>query len=112
MDPFVAHYADVKEGVAFEVHSVSPLGVITDFEKTPQGYLLTFSLGDRIRGVWIDPAGLVLKDVTLPNSQYTEINFNGQVAVAQDGSLYVLNSTERGIEIHYVEAPLVTHNQQ
>ena len=105
MDPFVAHYADVKEGVAFEVHSVSPLDVITDFEKTPQGYLLTFSLGDRIRGVWIDPAGLVLKDVTLPNSQYTEINFNGQVAVAQDGSLYVLNSTERGIEIHFVGAP-------
>jgi hypothetical protein len=104
-DPYLARYADLEAGEAFEVHSISPLGVLTEFEKTPQGYIMVFSLGDRIRGVWIDPAGLVLKDVTLPNSQYTEINFNGQVAVAQDGSLYVLNSTERGIEIHFVGAP-------
>jgi hypothetical protein len=104
-DPFVAHYADVKERLAFEVHSASPLGALTDFEKTPQGYIMTFSLGDRIRAVWIDPAGFVLKDVTMPNSQYSEINFNGQVAVAQDGSLYVMSSTKRGIEIHFVNAP-------
>jgi hypothetical protein len=104
-DPYVAHFADVKESLAFEVQSVSPLGAITEFAKTPQGYLMTFLLGDRIRAVWIDSSGRVLKDVTLPNSQHTEINFNGQVAVAEDGSLYVLNSTERGIEIHYVGAP-------
>jgi Tol biopolymer transport system component len=104
-DPYLAHYADVKEGLAFEVHSASPLGVLTDFEKTPQGYLMTFSLGDRIRGVWIDPAGNVLKDVTLPKGAYSEINFNGQAAVAPDGSLYAMSSTERGIEIHFVRAP-------
>jgi len=94
----------VKQGLAFEVHSVSPLGAITDFGKTPQGYILVFS-GDRIRAVWINPAGLVLKDVTLPNGRYSDINPDGQAAVAQDGSLFVLNSTERGIEIHHVEAP-------
>ncbi len=104
-DPFVAHFADVKEDLAFEVHSVSPLGGITEFTQTPQGYLLTFTLGDRIRAVWIDSSGRALKDVTLPNDQHSEINFNGQVAVTEDGSLYVLNSTERGIEIHFVRAP-------
>jgi hypothetical protein len=105
LDPFVAHFADVKEGLAFEVHSVSPLGVITEFAKTPQGYMMTFLIGDQIRAVWIDSHGIVLKDVTLPNGQYSEINFNGQVALAQDGSLYVLTSTERGIEIHFTTAP-------
>ena len=60
LDPFVARFADVKEGVAFEVHSASPLGVLTEFEKTPQGYIMTFSLGDRIRAVWIDPDSEVL----------------------------------------------------
>lgn len=104
-DPYIARYADVMEGVAFEVHSVSPLGVLTEFEKTPQGYLMAFSLGDRLRGVWIDPAGNVLKDVTLPDNDYTEVNFNSQAAIGKDGSLYVMSSTERGIEIHRVEAP-------
>jgi hypothetical protein len=104
-DPYVARYADVEAGLAFEVHCVSPLGVLTEFEKTPQGYLLSFSLGDRIRGVWIDPEGTVLKDVTLPDGEYTEINFNSQAAVGADGSLYTLSSTERGVEIHFVEAP-------
>jgi hypothetical protein len=104
-DPFVAHYADVKQGLAYEVHSASPLGTLTDFEKTPCGYVMSFFLGDRFRAVWIDPTGFVLKDVSLPNSQYTEINFNGQVAITQDGGLYAISSTERGIEIHYVGAP-------
>jgi len=104
-DPFIARYADIETGVAFEVHSVSPLGVITEFEKTPQGYLMVFSLGNQIRGVWIDPAGKVLKDVTLPDGEYTQINFNSQAAVGSDGSLYTLNSTERGIEIQSVGAP-------
>jgi hypothetical protein len=104
-DPYIARYADVEAGLAFEVHSVSPLGVITEFEKTPQGYLFVFSLGDRMRGVWIDPGGKVLKDVTLPDSEYTEINFNSQAAIGSDGSLYSMSSTKRGIEIHFVEAP-------
>jgi hypothetical protein len=104
-DPYLAHYADVKDGVVFEVRSASPLGVLTEFAKTPKGYILTFSLGDRLRAVWINSAGAVLKDVTLPKGDYSEINFNGQVAVANDGSLYVMSSTQRGIEIHYVKAP-------
>lgn len=104
-DPYLARYADVQEGVAFEVRSASALGVLTDFERTPLGYLLAFSLGDRIRAVWIDDAGAVLKDVTLPKGQHSEINFNGQVAVTQDGSLYAMGSTERGIEVHGVKPP-------
>jgi len=104
-DPFVAHYADVKAGVAYEVHSASPLGVLTNFERIPQGYMMTFSLGDRIRAVWINPAGIVQKDITLPKGTYSEINFNGQVAVGQDGSLYLMSSTSRGIEVHYVIPP-------
>jgi len=38
-DPYLARYARCEGGCRFEVHSVSPLGVITDFEKTPNGYL-------------------------------------------------------------------------
>jgi hypothetical protein len=103
--PYLARYADAEQGLAFEVRSATPLGTLTEFERTPQGYLLVFNLGDRIRAVWIDPEGAILKDITLPYSQYTEINFNGQSAVAVDGALYSMSSTERGIEIHYVSAP-------
>lgn len=106
LDPFLARFADLKDGVAFEVHSEAGLGVILGFEKTPQGYLLVYSSGyEQIRAVWFDPAGGILKDVTLPNGQYSELSFDGRVAVAEDGSLYVLSSTERGIEIHLVRAP-------
>lgn len=44
-------------------------------------------------------------DVSLPSRQYSEIYFNGQAGLARDESAYTMNSTERGIEIHYVEAP-------
>jgi hypothetical protein len=102
--PYPVRSADLEAGLAFEVRSTS-LGGPIGFQRTPQGYILVFGLGDHIRGVWIDPAGVVLKDVSLPYGQYTEINFNGQTAVGADGSLYALSSTERGIEIHFVEAP-------
>lgn len=96
--------ADINANLAFEVRSIS-LGGPIGFERTPQGYVMVFNQGDHIRAVWLDPAGAVLKDVSLPYGQYTEINFNGQTAVGADGSLYALSSTERGIEIHYVKAP-------
>ena len=103
---FTACFADIKEGLAFEVHSDAGLGGIPSLEKTPQGYLITLSSGyEQIRSVWIDPAGVILKDVTLPNGHYSELSFDGQVSIGRDGSLYVLSSTERGIEIHFVEAP-------
>jgi len=106
LSPFLAHFADLEDGVAFEVHSGAGLGQILGFEKTPQGYLVIFSsVYEQIRAVWIDPAGAVLKDVTLPNGQYSEMSFDGQTAVAQDGSLYVMSSTQKGMEVHFVEAP-------
>jgi hypothetical protein len=104
-DPYIAHCADIEQGVAYEVHSASPLGVLTDFERTPQGYLLTFFLGDRMRAVWIDENGAVLKDITLPNSQYSEMMLSGQTAITEDGSLYMMSSTKHGIEVHYAAAP-------
>ncbi len=104
-DPYLARYADVQQGLAFEVYSVNPLGVLTEFAKTSQGYVLTFLVGDHIRAVWIDASGNVLKDVCLPNGQYSEINFYGQQAITLDGSVYIMGSTERGIEIHYEGAP-------
>jgi hypothetical protein len=105
MDPYIARFADANKRLAFEVRSASPLGVIMGFEQSLQGYILTFSLGDKIRAIWIDSSGTVLNDVTLPNGLYTEVNFDGQATVSQDGSLYMMSSTERGIEIHYVCAP-------
>ena len=104
-DPYLAHYADLKEGAAFEVSSASPLGVLIDFGNTPQGYLLIFDIGVRWRAVWIDAGGQVLKDVTLPNGLYAETNFHGQSAMREDGSLYLMSSTKWGIEIHIVAAP-------
>jgi hypothetical protein len=104
-DPYLARYADLKAGLAYEVRSASPLGVLIDFERTPQGYLMTFSIGDRFRGVWIDPSGHVLKDITLPLGIYSEMNFNGQAAVTPDGGLYVMSSTPHGIEVHYAAPP-------
>ena len=104
-DMYTARFADLKEEVAFEVHSASGISGLVDFEKTPQGYLMIFDGFEQIRAVWIDPAGVILKDVTLPRGQYSELSLYGQVAVAQDGSLYVLGSTKRGIEIHFEGAP-------
>ena len=104
-DMYTARFADIRGDVAFEVHSASGIGGLVDFEKTPQGYLMIFGGSEQIRAVWIDPSGVTLKDVTLQRGKYTEISLYGQVAIAQDGSLYVLGSTERGIEIHFVEAP-------
>jgi hypothetical protein len=104
LDPYVARFGDVVAGLAFEMHSVSPLGAIIYFEKTPQGYVAIF-FADLIRAVWFDSSGTILKDVTLPNDQYSEVYPNGQVAIDQSGSLYVLGSTVRGIEIRFVKAP-------
>ena len=98
LDPFTARFVDVKEGLGFVVHCETGLGGIPGFEKTPRGYLMTFHSGfEQIRAVWIDLEGNILKDVTLPSGQYSEMSFDGQVVVAADGSLYVLSSTERGI---------------
>lgn len=97
-------FADTSTGVAFEVHSDAHIGA-QDFEKTPQGYLMILStVAEQIRAIWIDPTGRVLKDVILPNSAYSMLSY-GDIAVAQDGSLYVMSSTKNGIEIHFETAP-------
>ena len=104
-DPYVARFGDAEANLAFEVHSASPLGAIALFEKTPQGYAAVFA-GDQLRSVWFDPRGKILKDVTLPhNDLYSEMDVYGQYAVDQQGSLYVLGSTEKGIEVQLVKAP-------
>jgi hypothetical protein len=101
-----ARFADVEAGLAFEAHSDSGLGAIRAFEKTPQGYLMAFDSGsEQIRAIWINPAGFILKDVTLPNGLYTVLSAAGQMAVAQDGSFYVMSSTKNGIEVHFAATP-------
>ena len=105
LDPYVVHFADVMEDLAFEVHSGSPLGWIMDFERIPQGYLMLFGGYEQIRAVWINPSGTILKDISVPNGHYSELSPDGQVAVRQDGSLYVMSSTERGIEVHFISTP-------
>ena len=105
LDWRTARFADIREGLAFEVHSDFGLGTLDGFEKTPQGYLMLFRSGaEQVRAVWVNPAGLVLKDITLPHGQYTVVP-GGQAAVARDGSLYLMSSTENGLEIHVAEAP-------
>lgn len=97
-------FADWEEGIAFAVHSESMLGAIICFEKTPQGYVAVFE-GDQLRAIWFDEAGRVLKDVTLPKEEYSEIKPVGRTSVTPDGSLYYLRSTENGIEVRFVKAP-------
>ncbi len=100
-----ARFADVEAGLAFEVHCDLGVSTLVGFERTPQGYLILLnSEYQQIRAIWIDPAGVVLKDVSLPNEQYSGFS-SGGVAVAQDGSLYVMSSTQNGIEIHFEAAP-------
>jgi hypothetical protein len=97
-------FADWEKGIAFAVHSASSLGGIICFEKTPQGYVAVFE-GDWLRVIWFDEAGKVLKDVTLPREEYTEIKPVGRTSVRSDGGLYYLRSTEKGIEVRFVPAP-------
>jgi hypothetical protein len=107
LDWSTARFADVEAGLAFEVHSELGVSTLVGFERTPQGYLILLnSEYQQIRAIWIDPNGEVLKDVSLPNEQYSELSpGGGQVAVARDGSLYVMSSTKNGIEIHFEAAP-------
>lgn len=96
--------ADTLKGIAFSVRSASPLGAITYFGTTPQGYIVIFE-GDQIRAVWFDASGMVLQDITLPRDDYSEVNSKGRMAVDSQGSLYVMESTEKGIEIRFVKSP-------
>ena len=49
---------------------------------------------------------LAVKDVTLPhNDLYSEMDVYGQYATDLQGSLYVLGSAEKGIEVQFVKAP-------
>lgn len=60
---------------------------------------------DLLRAIWFDEAGKVLKDVTLPREEFSEINPIGRTSVTSDGALYFLRSTENGIEVRTVPAP-------
>ena len=60
---------------------------------------------DQLRAIWFDASGKVLKDVTLPKEDYSEINSVGRTGIMPDGSLYFLRSTESGIEMRFVIAP-------
>lgn len=104
-NPYIVRLADVEAGLAFEVRSDSHLGGIRSFEKTPHGYVVVFEQ-DQFRVIWFDPSGNVLQDVTLPGSDdYSEIDLDGKVAIDQYGSLYMLVSTSRGIEVRHIEVP-------
>jgi hypothetical protein len=97
-------FADNQKGFAFAVHSVSPLGAITYFEKAPQGYIAVFE-GDQLRAIWFDASGIVLQDITLPGDDYSEFNSLGRIAIDPYGSFYVLGSEEKGILVRFVKAP-------
>ncbi len=104
MNPTVndVRFADWEKGIAFTVRSASKLGAISVFEKTPQGSVAVFE-GDQLRAIWFNEAGKVMKDVTLPKEEYSEINPFGRSAITPDGSLYFLRSTESGIEVRSVK---------
>jgi hypothetical protein len=100
LDPYVARFGDIEAGLALR-YAIYPQSAITYFEKIPQGYVAIFH-AMQIRAIWFDSAGKVLKDITLPNDQYSEVEPYGQIAIDQSGSLYVLGSTVRGIEVRFV----------
>jgi hypothetical protein len=60
---------------------------------------------DQLRAIWFDESGKVLKDVTLPREEYSEINSVGHSTIMPDGSHYFLRSTENALEVRFVKAP-------
>ncbi len=105
LEPYVARFADVEAGLAFELHSVSPLGAIISLDKTLQGYMVVIEVQPQYRAIWFDRSGVVLKDVVLPDEYYTDMSFSSRTSVNSHGDLYVLNSTKTGVQILYVAAP-------
>lgn len=100
--PDTVRFADVKIGLAFE----APTMYAVIFEKTPQGYVVA-SKGETFRAIWFDPSGVVLKDVTLPDDYFeTEPDpYDKRLAVTSGGDLYVMNTTQNGVQILYAAAP-------
>jgi hypothetical protein len=99
-----ARLADIKHRLAFELRSSSALGPISYFGRTPDGYVTVFER-QSFRVVWFDAQGTVLKDVLVPNNQYSVFNPNGRVGVDKADAVYILGSTANGIEIHRVPGP-------
>lgn len=97
-------FVDREKGIAFDLHSASGFGAPIGLETTPSGYVAVFGW-DQIRAIWFDLFGNVLKDVTLPNRQYSEVYPQGQAAIDQNGSLYVMDTTQTGVFVWYVQAP-------
>jgi hypothetical protein len=105
LEPYVARFADVEAGLAFELHSVSPLGAIVSLDKAPQGYIVVIEVQPQYRAIWFDRSGAILKDVVLPDEYYSDMSFSSRTSVNSHGDLYVLNSTKTGVQILYVSAP-------
>jgi len=101
---YEAQFADVEAGLAFEVRSPDPLGAITLFKKVPMGYIAIFH-ADQIRAIWFDLSGRILKDITLPNQQFSEIYWLRQVVVNGAGDLFVFESQDKGIEVRRIATP-------
>ena len=101
---YEAQFADVEAGLVFEVRSPDPLGAITLFKKVPMGYIVIFH-ADQIRAIWFDPSGRILKDITLPNQQFSEIYWLRQVVVNEAGDLFVFYSQEIGVEVRRIATP-------
>jgi hypothetical protein len=101
---YAARFADVEKRVAYEVRSASPLGAIIFFEEVPRGYLAILE-GDLFRAVWFDPSGKILKDISLPRNDYSEINSLGRFASDENGSLYMLGAVNTGIEVRLFKTP-------
>ncbi|HEX6291582.1 MAG TPA: hypothetical protein VFZ66_20530 [Herpetosiphonaceae bacterium] len=103
LDANHARLADTQRNLTFDVTSSETLGAIAYFGRTAQGYVAVFE-DTSLRVVWFDAKGTVIKDVLAPNQQASTFNPNGRVAVDQQGNVYILGSTDTGIEVSRVAA--------
>lgn len=96
--------ADPQRGNAFEIESEAPLGPVAFFGSVGPVYVAVFEWTD-FQVVWFDESGGILMTSSVPNHRYSVFNPNGRIAVDGAGAVYILGSTEEGIEILRVEGP-------
>lgn len=101
-DDFRSLFADIQQGLVFDIQSVEPLGAIGHFSKIGDSYIVVFE-GKYLRILWLDNSGQIVNDVSVPNQAQNPFYPHGRFFVSDDGSVYYLNTIPSGMEIRRVE---------
>lgn len=95
-------FADLQQGLVFEIHSEELLGAIGHFSKIDGGYVVAFE-GTNLRILWLNNSGQLLNDISIPNQAQNPLYPYGHIIVDEKGSVYYLSTTPSGMEIRRVD---------